>query len=130
MARPKLSANAKAALLYLLPALTIFGVWYITLFANNPPGVTPAGAFRFFLNEGPSPVWFRWFLIFPLLCLALSGAYASRLPRTRIGSSVLFAAAVSLAVGAWLTMTFAVALTASLPVFYGYVSVMQHRKGT
>jgi hypothetical protein len=121
----RLGANTKAALLYVLPALAVFGVWFILLFVGNSSAVTPASTLAFVLTESPSPLWFRWLLVLPVLCAALAIAYLSRLTRTRVGSIALLCCGVALAGVAWLTVSAEIALFVSLPVLYGFVVVKE-----
>ena len=116
-----LNANTKAALLYLLPVIAVFGIWYVLLFDVRSPGGTPEYVFKSALTEGPRLLWFRWLLVLPGLCLALAAAYLSRLSNSRIGAIGLLVIGVALAVAAWLTVAAEIALFVSLPLVYGFV---------
>ena len=91
--------------------------------------MSAAKMFMFSVTEGPQPIWFLWLLLLPVACLALAAAYASPLARGRRGSQVLLAAGTALAVCAWFTFTFEVALLASLPLLYGYLGAKQAKTG-
>jgi len=117
----KMNANTKAALLYLLPVVAVFGIWYALLFDARSPGATPEYVFMSVLTEGPRLLWFRWLLVLPGLCLVLAVAYLSRLSSSRIGATALLALGATLAGAAWLTVASEIALFVSLPLVYGFV---------
>ena len=122
----KLSNNAITGLLFLLPAFAVLGFWYILLFFGNPQCCdNPLESLRFFLNESPQPILFRWLLILPALYLTFTGLYFSRIPRSRLGAIGLFSASVLLAIASWLTVT-STAIFATLPLIYGFKSVREH----
>lgn len=121
-----LSNNAKTGLLFLLPAFGVLGIWYILLFVGNPPcDNDPIESLRFFLNESPQPIFFRWLLVLPALYLTFTALYFSEIPRSRLGAIVLFSASVLLAIATWLTVT-SIAMFATMPLLYSFTNVREH----
>lgn len=121
----KLSTNSIAGLLFLLPALAALGIWYILLFMDNPPCINPLESLRYFLTEPPMSMWFRWLLIFPVLCLTFSGLHFSRFSQSRLGSIGLFSLGVLLAVATWFTFQ-AIGIFATLPLIYSFKNMRDH----
>lgn len=119
------TTNAKAGLLYLLPALAVLLNWWILLFYDNPPNITPSSTLNFVLTEEPQRLWFRWLIVLPALCLVLSAAYFSRVAQTRRGAIALLVVGIALALAAWLSVTHELALFVSLPLLYGLSHVRQ-----
>ena len=124
-----LSTSAKAALCYVLPAVTVLGIWIILVFVSNSSTVTAMSNLRWFLIQAPNPQWYRWFLVFPGLCVLMSAAYASTRFRSRAGFRTLFALGAALAIAAWFTFSPGIAVTATLPLMYGYLAVREKHTG-
>jgi hypothetical protein len=116
----RLPNNVITGLLFLLPAFTVLGFWYVSLFVGNPPCCDiPFQRLRVLLNESPQPISFRWLLILPALYLTFAGLCFSRIPRTHLGAVGPFSASVLLAIASWLTIT-STAIVATLPLIYGF----------
>jgi hypothetical protein len=113
--------STKAGLLYLLPTLAALFIWWVLLFHDNPPNVTPSSTLSFVLTEGPQQLWFHWFIALPVLCLGLSVAYFSSVAKSRQGAVVLLVVGIALALAAWLSVTDELALFVSLPLLYGVI---------
>ncbi|MBV8380812.1 MAG: hypothetical protein JO369_08650 [Paucibacter sp.] len=109
--------NVIVAVLYALPAIAALGVWYTLLFVADGPA-TPRGILEYVLADAPEHSWFYWLLTAPALWTALAAAYLTSLAAKRLGAITLFCIGGALAVAAWITLAFEVALFASLPVFY------------
>jgi hypothetical protein len=122
------SENKTVGALYLLPAFAVVGIWYALLFVGNPIARTPIDAVSYFLSDQTNEaVWFRWMLVgFPLLCLSLSIAYFSRIPRVRVGALVLFCAGILLALAAWGTVNPGLAGLVSAPLLFACKEVRRH----
>ena len=113
--------STKAGLLYFLPMLAVLGIWWILLFHDNPPNVTPSSTLSFVLTEGPQQLWFHWLIALPVLCLGLSAAYFSRVAKSRQGAVALLVVGIALALAAWFSVTHELALFVSLPLLYGII---------
>lgn len=122
------SSNKVAGALYLLPVFAVSAIWYVLLFVGNPSTHAPANSFSSFLNgQSDETIWLRWMLVgFPLLCLLLSAAYWSRIPKARLGGMILFCAGVLLAVAAWGTINPGLAGLVSAPLFFAFEEVRRH----
>jgi hypothetical protein len=122
------SANKATGLLYILPAVAVLGIWYILLFAGNSSAHTSIDTIAYFLSgQTNEMILSRWMLVaFPLLCIALSIAYFSRIPRIRGGAIVLFFAGVLLALVAWGTVSPGLAGLVSAPLFIAFKEVRRH----
>lgn len=121
----RIRTNTVAAILYVLPALATLGAWYVLLFVPAGGFVTPQSTLHYVLTEEPRRLWFYWFLVAPVLWIGLSLAYltpaALRLP----GAIILLGLGTPIAVAAWLTLTFELALFASLPLVHGVKCVRE-----
>jgi hypothetical protein len=122
-------SHTKAGLLYVLPAAAVLVVWYLLLFEGSAPGVTPKGTFAFVLTEGARPWWFRWLFALPFLSMALAAAYCTHSAATRVGSALLLALGVALAVASWLTVSPEIALFTTLPLAYGILGAWESFAG-
>ena len=122
------SMNKVVGMLYLLPAFAVIGIWYVLLFVGNPTADTPIDAITYFLSDKTNETaWFLWpLVVFPLLCLLLSIAYFSRVPRARVGTLFLFFAGVSLALAAWITTNSGLAGLVSAPLFLAFKEVRRY----
>jgi len=109
----------RTSLLYVLPALAALGVWYTALFYENPPGITPQTLLTYSLNEGTTALLFRWFLVFPIICIFLAVGYASNIATTRQGTLALASVGLVVAVASWFTLTSLLAALATAPLYYG-----------
>jgi len=120
--------NKVIGTLYLLPVFAVIGIWYVLLFVGNPTTDTPIEAITYFLSEKTDETaWFRWSLAgFPVLCLLLSIAYFSRVPRARVGTLFLFCAGVSVALAAWTTVNSGLAGLVTAPLFLAFKEVRRH----
>jgi hypothetical protein len=117
------SPKTITGLLYIFPFIAILLLWYALIFLENPE---PRYTLSYLLNETPQFIWFRWLLIAPLLCLALSGAYFSYLSQLRMGAILLFLSGLVFAFVAWFTFDSSISIFISLPLLYGYKNVRQH----
>lgn len=104
-------------MLYVLPVVAVLGVWCILLFVADGPA-TPRNIFEYLLIEAPERHWFNWLLAAPVLWSALAAAYLTPLATRRAGNIALLGIGGSVAVAAWLTLSFEIALFASLPILY------------
>ena len=120
-----LTASTKAGALYLLPALAVLSIWWVLLFVANSPGVTPLSTLRFVLTEGPQRHWFYWLIAMPIHFVLLAGAYWSRLTRTKGGAVGLFLVGSAVSLAAWFTVTWEVAMFATVPLLYGFRSIKE-----
>ena len=121
----KVLPQTKAALLYLLPAAAVLAIWYVLLFKANSQQSSAVGTLGYLLTGGPKPIWFIWLLALPACFLALAAGYSSSIARSHLGSRVLLAIGISLAVAAWFTVSTEIAVLASLPALYGLVAAKQ-----
>ena len=121
--------TTKAGLLYIAPAIALAAIWHVMLFTSVPSNRTAGQAavetLTFVLTEGPRPEWFAWLLALMPICLAMTLAYLSPLPRHRAGSIALLAVGTCLSVAAWLTITSSIALFMTLPMWYGLIAVKE-----
>lgn len=101
----KLRATTPAALFYLGTGISGLVVWYIILFVGNPNVASALDQITFMLIDAPDRTWFRWLLLFPILCFLMSGAYVSPLSRHGAGVAALAVVGLGLAVLCWLTLT-------------------------
>ena len=115
----KIRSGTKAAVLYLLPAFSIATVWYILLFVAKET-VTPGYMLKFVLVDDPMRLWYWWTLMIALVWLGLAAAYLTRAATMRRGAAALLGIGVSVAIGAWLTLTPSVAIFATLPLLYSF----------
>jgi hypothetical protein len=123
-----LTPSTKAGALYILPAIAVLSIWWVLLFVENSPGVTPLGTLRFVLTEGPQRHWFYWLIALPILCALLTGAYWSRLTRNRSGAVGLFVVGAVVSLAAWFTVTWEIAMFATLPLLYGFRCIKEQRR--
>lgn len=126
----RVKAGTKAGLLYLLPTVTVCGIWYVLLAADSSPTSSAGATLMFVLSDGPNPYWFRWLVALPVLCLVLCVAYLSRVSATRVGSACLFAAGLALSTAIWLTVAHEVALFATLPLLHGFLNAKHNWRVT
>ena len=105
-----------AAAMYGLAALAVAGIWFIMVFAANPPNVTPGDMLRAFLVDSSHRVFYWWLAVVPALCAFLAVAYLTPLVRRRRFAIVLWVAGVSLALATWFTPMPPAAFFATLAV--------------
>jgi hypothetical protein len=113
-----LHTNTRVGLLYLMPVIGVLIMWYVILFAGNPPGVTSKSTLASLLTEGPRPYFFRWLLALPALCLTIMAAYFSPIASTRAGYFALVVVGLFLAIAAWLSVSVDLAVCTTLPPVY------------
>jgi preprotein translocase subunit SecF len=68
----------------------------------------------------------RWFMVLPVLCAALVAAYLSSLAQQQIYSIILFLMGITVCLVCWFSFDWWIALTATLPLYHGYLSVRTH----
>lgn len=121
----KFDTNQKTGVLYLLPALAVVGAWIMLLVLHIPPPIRPFEVLLFVLSENPSLLWLRWFLVLPLLYVALSAAYFTPIARERAGAIVLLVIGIVAALACWIAFDAWLATVATVPVFASYQSVRE-----
>ena len=125
-----LNVNQKAGLLYMLPVVVGVASWFALLLFLSPPAADPLETLIFLLGENPQMLWFRWFLVLPLLCLLLAAGYFSHVVKQRLLSIMLFLIGIIVSLACWVSFDWWVAVTATLPLAYGYLSVRSHFDGS
>ena len=121
-----LDTNRKAGMLYILPVIAILVSWLIFLFVISPPVVRPFELLIFVISEKPQLLWMRWFMALPVLCLLLAASYFSQFAQRQVSSIILFIIGIAVCLVCWMSFDWWVALTATLPLIYGYLSVRAH----
>ena len=124
-----LDANRKAGRLYIFPVIAILASWLIFVFVISPPVVRPLELLIFVISEKPQLLWMRWFMALPVLCLLLAASYFSQLAQQQIPSIMLFLMGIAVCLVCWMSFDWWVALTATLPLIFGYLSVRTHFAG-
>ncbi len=114
--------HTKAGLLYLLPVVAMLITWYIILFRDNPPGVTPWNTLAYLLTSEPRVSWFRWLTAIPFISLMFAVANFSRIVKSRSGSFIVVALGAAFALAAWITSSIDIALLTTLPLVYGILA--------
>lgn len=110
-------SNVVVAALYAFPVLAVLGIWYVLLF-DADGSATPRGILTYVLTEAPERQWFHWLLAAPVLWATVAIAHLTPVAARRTGSVALNCAGACLALVAWFTLTFSIALFASLPLMY------------
>jgi hypothetical protein len=105
-----------ASLTYVLPIAAVGGIWYILLFMYNGPNPNYGEMLHAWLIELPERGLFWWLVILPALCLALSIAYLSPVPRRKSGAIALAVIGASVAVAAWWVFDAAIAIFVTIPL--------------
>jgi hypothetical protein len=121
----KLSTNQGAGVLYALPILAVVGAWVLLLVVHNPPPAKPFQVLVFILSEKPSLLWLQWFFAVPLLYLAMSTAYFTRVARNLAGSLVLLVLGAVAALACWITFDAWFATIVTIPLIASYQSVRE-----
>jgi hypothetical protein len=71
----------------------------------------------------------RWLMALPVLCLLLAASYFSQLAQQQTLSIMLFLIGIAVCLVCWMAFDWWVALTAALPLIFGYLTVRTHFAG-
>jgi hypothetical protein len=105
-----------ASVTYVLPVAAIAGIWYILLFMHNGPNRNYGEMLHAWLVEVPERGIFWWLVLLPALCLALSIAYLSPIPRRKAGAIALALVGIAVAVAAWWVFDSSIAIFVTIPL--------------
>jgi hypothetical protein len=121
----RLAPHAIAGWLLFVPAVAVFGIWYIYLFVATPDNLTLwdslGGQLRYtFSDENPQLWWFTWLVALPIACVLLGIAYLRNLAKVRSLGIALLCCVIALAIATFALNNIGLAIFVAVPALWGY----------
>ena len=122
----KWTPEKSAGTAYLLPAIVVGGIWYLMLFVGTAKGAGPSEMLAYALFEAPERTKFWWMALLPALSLLLAAGYFSAIANGKTGTIILCGVGVGVALAAWLTIDWTIAMFLTLPLLFSVPRATWH----